>query len=483
MAWNEVTDEPALRHGPAEGARAARRAPPRSCQSLLSPASFCPHARGMTSDKEARRDALIALSRRHVWPPYTSPERHEEQEPLVISSAEGPWLVDENGRRYLDGISSWWACTLGHRHPRLVRALTDQLARLDHVGAGGITHPAVAQLAGELVKVAPAGLTRVHFSDDGSTAVEVAIKIAFQYWQQTQRPTRRRFIALSAAYHGDTLGAASLAGVTEFFSIFGPLLFEVVRPAAATSWDEVVEEIERLARLHADELAGIVVEPAIQGAGGMRMQPPEVLRRLRAVADEVDTFLIADEVFTGYGRTGTMWGCDQAQVTPDLLCAAKGFTAGVTPMAATLATDRIYDGFRAAPDGSTRALMHGHTFCGHPLGAAVAREVLAIYREESILDGIRVRAELIAAHLAGLQGRPGVRRARALGMVGAVDLGEGGYGGAAGPRFYQAALARGLYLRPLGDSAYLCPPFNIGLAELRLLLEGFSEAIDEALAG
>lgn len=400
----------------------------------------------------------------------------------MVVEAEGPWLIDADGRRFLDGISSWWACTLGHRHPRLVRALIEQLGRIDHVGAGGITHPAVAQLAAELVAVAPAGLSRVHFSDDGSTAVEVAIKIAFQYWQQNARPTRRRFLTLAAAYHGDTLGAASLAGVAEFFTVFGPLLFDVVRPQPHDDWDQVVAAMEELARRHRDELAGIVVEPAIQGAGGMRMVPPEVLRRLRAVATEVDTFLIADEVFTGYGRTGAMWGCELAGVAPDLMCTAKGFTGGMTPMAATLATERIYDGFRADAHGATRALMHGHTFCGYPLGAAVAREVLAIYREEHILDGIAPRAARIAERFTAFGAKAGVVRTRSLGMVGAVDLGTGGYGGQAGWRFYEAALRRGLYLRPLGDTVYLCPPFTIGEAELGRLLDGFEEALDEVLA-
>ncbi len=437
----------------------------------------------MTSDQAPLRERLIALSRRHVWPPYTSPERHEAVEPLVIVEAEGAWLVDHDGRRYLDGISSWWACTLGHRHPRLLGALTEQLGKLDHVGAGGTTHPAVAELARELAEVAPRGLHRAHFSDDGSTAVEVAIKIAFQYWQQNHRPARRRFLTLAASYHGDTLGAASLAGTTEFFSVFGPLLFDVVRPRLASPWEQVLEEVERLARLHADELAGVVVEPAIQGAGGMRIAPPEALRRLRALADELDTFLIVDEVFTGYGRTGTMWGCDQSGVAPDLLCTAKGFTAGLTPMAATLSTDRIYDGFRAGANGGSRALMHGHTFCGHPLGAAVAREVLAIYRDEKILDGIGPRAAMIRACVEELGRLPGVLRPRALGMVGAVDLGEGGYGGAAGPRFYRAALARGAYLRPLGDTVYVCPPFNIPLPDLALLLEAFADAVRAALTG
>ncbi|MEZ4361818.1 MAG: adenosylmethionine--8-amino-7-oxononanoate transaminase [Kofleriaceae bacterium] len=436
----------------------------------------------MTADEQTTRADLVSLSRRHVWPPYTSPERHESADPLVIVDADGSWLIDADGRRYLDGISSWWACTLGHRHPRLVRALVDQLQHLDHVGAGGAIHPAVARLAAELVAVAPAGLTRVHFSDDGSTAVEVAVKIAFQYWQQSGRPGRRRFLTLGGAYHGDTLGAASLAGVTEFFGVFAPLLFDVLRAPADGVWDETLARVEQLAHAHADELAGVVVEPLLQGAGGMRFMPVDALRRLREITRDIDTFMIADEVFTGYGRTGTMWACDQAQISPDLLCVAKGFTGGVTPMAATLATERIYDGFRARPGHPNRALMHGHTFCGHPLGAAVAREVLSIYRDEHILDGIVSRAAAIARCIEGLRAVPGVARARSLGMVGAVDLGSSGYLGAAGPRFYEAALRRGLYLRPLGDTVYLCPPFTISEADLAQLLDGFAGAVTDALS-
>jgi len=416
------------------------------------------------ASSDPTRGDVVAMARRHVWPPYTSPERFEAHDPLVIVGAEGAWLHDQDGRRYLDGISSWWTATLGHGHPRLQRALVEQAARVCHVSAGGGVSPVTAQLAEELCAVAPAGLTRVHFSDDGSTAVEVACKIAFQYWQQNGQPERRRFVALSSAYHGDTLGAVSLAGPGAFFGVFGPLMFEVLRVPVID--DHVIDQLA--AR---DDLAGIVVEPLIQGAAGMQMYGVDVLRKLRAL----DTLLIADEVFTGYGRTGAMWACELAGITPDLLCTAKGFTAGVLPMAATLATERLYDGFR----GPGRALMHGHTFCGHPLGAAVAREVLAIYRDERVLDGIPARAAVIAQGLARIASLPGVRRVRSLGMVGAADLGDGGYHGAIGPRFYDAARRRGLYLRPLGDTVYACPPLTIPLDELALLLDGMHDAIDE----
>ncbi len=437
------------------------------------------------ADAAATRAAALAAARAHLWPPYTAPEVLDGADPLVVTHADGAWLTDADGRRYLDGISSWWAATLGHGHPRLRAALADQASRLIHVGAGGTITPVAAALAAELVAVAPAGLTRVHFSDDGSTAVEAALKIAFQFWQQNGRPARQRFLTLAGAYHGDTLGAASVAGLGGFFDTFAPLLFEVVHAPApgqddAHGWAEVTDQLERLIHERAGELAGVIVEPMVQGAAGMRLYPADVLRRVRAATTAVDTFLIADEVFTGYGRTGAMWACDLAGVAPDLLCTAKGFTAGTVPMAATLATARIYDGFRAAggPVGP-RALLHGHTFCGFPLGAAVAREVLSIYRDEAVLAGIPARAERMASAITYLAGVPGVRRPRALGMIGAVDLGDGGYHGARGPALREAARRRGLYLRPLGDVAYLCPPLTIPLPDLTTMLAAFVDAVTE----
>lgn len=426
-----------------------------------------------------QRADVVALERAHVWPPYTSSEKHETRDPLVIVEARGPHVFDADGRRYVDGVSSWWSRTLGHSPPRLIEAMKRQLDQLVHVAAGGITHAPVALLAKELAEVAPPGLERTHFSDDGSTAVEVAIKIAFQYWQQNGRPRRHRFLALAGAYHGDTLGAASLASIEEFAGVFGPLLFQIVRPPAAEAgWDAVVDFVDRELDASADEIAGVVIEPMIQGASGMRMHPPEVVRRLREATRRVDTFLIADEVFTGYGRTGKMWAVDHADVAPDLLCLGKGFTAGMVPMAATMATARVYDGFRG---GDERALMHGHTFCGYPVGAAVAREVLAIYRDQRILEGIAPRARRIERFFQDEVARiPGVRRVRSLGMVGAADLGDSGYRGALGPRVGEAARRLGAYLRPLGDTVYVAPPLDVDLDVLDELLTILAEAIRTA---
>lgn len=425
------------------------------------------------------RADVVALERRHVWPPYTSSERHESTEPLVIVGGEGAWIEDADGRRLLDGNASWWTVTLGHQHPRLKAALSRQADALMHVAAGGITHAPIALLARDLAAVAPPGLTRAHFSDDGSTAVEVAIKAAFQYWQQNGRPRRTRFLVLAGAYHGDTIGAASLAAVEEFSRVFAPLFFEVIRaPHPDASWDGVVEHIECALTEHADDIAAVVVEPLIQGASGMRMHPPEVLRRIREATRAADTFLIADEVFTGYGRTGAMWACELAGVVPDLMCVAKGFTAGVLPMAATLASERVYDGFRG---GAERALMHGHTFCGNPLGAAIAREVLAIYRDEDILGQVRDKAPILERAFERIAAIAGVRRVRTLGMVGAADLGDDGYRGQLGWRVFEAALARGAFLRPLGDTVYVTPALNIAEPDLEALLAILEDAIRAAL--
>jgi adenosylmethionine-8-amino-7-oxononanoate aminotransferase len=427
------------------------------------------------------REDVVRLERAHVWPPYTPRERHDSVDPFVIVGGEGAWIEDADGTRYLDASSSWWACTLGHGHPRLRAALVRQAEALMHVCAAGVTHAPIALLANEICDAAPNGLSRVHFSDDGSTAVEAALKIAFQYWQQNGRPERTRFLALAGAYHGDTIGAASVAQNEEFHRVFGPLLFQVIRaphPDEAGGWDRVLSSIEGALAGDGDRIAGVFVEPLIQAAAGMRMYAPEVLRRIRAAASAVDTFLIADEVFTGYGRTGSMWACDLAGVSPDLMCVAKGFTAGVLPMAATLATDRIYDGFRGGID---RALMHGHTFCGNPLGAAVAREVLAIYRSDDVVGQVRRKAAFVARAFERLARLEGVSRVRTLGLVGAADLGDAGYRGGIGWRVFEEARKRGAYLRPLGDTVYVAPPLTIDERDLELLLSIVEDSTRSAL--
>ncbi len=430
------------------------------------------------------RDELVALDRRAVWRPYTSSEDHERIDPLVIVSADGPYLVDADGRRYLDGSGSWWCNNLGHGHPRLRAALARQAEQLMHCTFAGVTHEPAARLAAELLDVAPEGLARVFFSDDGSTSVEVALKMAFQYWQQNGRPERTRFLVLPGAYHGDTFGSMSVSAVDAFSGVFRPLLFETERlpepDDADDAFDAVADAVERRLAEDGDRIAALVVEPLVQGAAGMRTYPPAVLRRFRDAATRADTFLVCDEVFTGFGRTGTFWASSQAGITPDLLCTSKGLTGGTLPFAATLATARIYDGFRG---DKRRALMHGHTFCGNPLGAALAREVLAIFRDERVLDGVPPRARRIAEAFADLGTIPGVRRTRALGMVAAADLeGEAGYFGALGWAVHEEAKKRGAHLRPLGNTIYIVPPLNVPEADLEALHAIVRDAVRAALA-
>ncbi len=422
-------------------------------------------------------DELVALDRAHVWRPYTSSEDHARRPLFVVERAEGPWLIAPDGRRILDASGSWWCNNLGHGHPRLRRALVQQAEQMMHATLAQATHEPAARLAAELAAVAPEGLSRVFYSDNGSTAVEVALKIAFQFWQQNGRPERTRFLALPGAYHGDTLGAMSAGAVDEFSGVFRPLLFDVERPAAG-DWRTVFDSLLARIRESSKSIAGVIVEPIVQGAAGMRMYPPALLSALREETTRADTFLIADEVFTGFGRTGPMWACDHAGVTPDLLCTAKGLSGGVLPFSATLATDRVYDGFRG---DKSRALMHGHTFCGNPLGAAVAREVLSIYREERIIEAARPKAAKLAARIEEMSELPGVEAPRALGMCAAFEVGAPGYMGKVGWDISDEALRLGAHLRPLGNTVYVVPPLNIDDDDLDTLLDIVRESTERVL--
>lgn len=429
------------------------------------------------------RGEIVALDKRHLWHPYTPMDEWiAAAEPLVIHRAQGARLYDLDGRVLLDGNSSWWVSSLGHNHPRLVRALRAQAERMCHVALAGITHEPAALLASELVAVAPAGLTRVFYSDDGSTAVEVAAKMAVQYFRQSSTPRKQRLVALEGAYHGDTVGATSLGGVDVFRQAYGSLLFDVVRvpsPAGAGELAASLAALEHAVSQAADEIAAVFVEPMVQGAAGMRMYPAEWLRRLRALCDRHHVLLVADEVFTGYGRTGPMWACDHAGIAPDLLATAKGFSGGMLPMSATLASERVFAGFLG---GRERAFLHGHSFTGNPLGAAVAREVLAVYRDERVLERARPKAERLAQLAAEMAGYLGPGRCRALGMIAACDLGGQGYLGGIGWRVYQHALRAGAYLRPLGDTVYLAPPLTIDDADLDRLCSILLESVLAARA-
>ncbi|MCA9511373.1 MAG: adenosylmethionine--8-amino-7-oxononanoate transaminase, partial [Myxococcales bacterium] len=389
-----------------------------------------------------------------LWHPFT--QHATEPEPLPVAAARGSVLTLADGAELIDAISSWWATLHGHGHPRLVEAMEVQARKLDHVLFAGATHEPAIELAERLVALAPEGLTRVFYSDDGSTAVEVALKMALQSWRQAGAPERRVFVALEGGYHGDTFGAMSVGDPDPFFRAFEPFLFEV-RRAPATA-DAVARALDELG----PRAAGVILEPVVQGAAGMRVQPPGFVRAVREACDARGLLLIADEVMTGFGRTGRLFACERDGVAPDLLCLAKGLTGGTFPLSATLATERIYEAFLS--EDKAKAFFHGHTFTAHPVGCAVALASLALCREEDTparLDAIGARIE---ATLRGeLEGSERARDLRRAGGIVALDLvpppGEAdGYLASVVPRLRRRAIELGVLLRPLGNALYTLPP-------------------------
>jgi adenosylmethionine-8-amino-7-oxononanoate aminotransferase len=439
----------------------------------------------------SERDRIVALDKRWVWHPYTAMDAYVRGvDPLVVERAEGARLWDADGRSYLDGNASWWVASLGHGHPRLVAALERQARCFAHASLAGVTHAPAAELAEALCRAAPrpgAGpeLQHAFFSDDGSTAVEVALKLSLQYWSQNGRPERTLLMALDGGFHGETLGCTALGGVEVFRSPFATSLAPCTHLPSPADPDVGLEQAcdalaDRLAR-EGDRVACVVLESMVQGAAGMRPYDPAYLRVARDLCDRHDVFLVLDEVFAGYGRTGPMWACEHAGITPDLLCTAKGFSGGMLPMAATLASTRVFEGFLGAPE---RAFYYGHSFCGNPLGAAVALEALRVYDDEKVLEQARPKAERIAAAFTALGALPGVARTRALGMIGALDLvGPSGYLARAGWRVYEEARRRGAYLRPLGNVVYVTPPLNIPDADLDALLGIVTESVTAVAGG
>ncbi len=427
------------------------------------------------------RSDVVSLDKRHLWHPYTAADEFALIDPLVVARAQGARLYDADGRSYLDGNAQWWVAGLGHNHPRLIAALKQQADRFCHVSLAGVTHEPAAHLAEELVAIAPAGLSRAFFSDDGSTAIECALKMAVQFWQQSGQSKKQRFVALDGAFHGETLGATSLGGVEIFRRPYAGLLFDCLRarpPYDESSFAETFAALSSLLKTANNQIAALVLEPLVQGANGMRIYAPKFLQAARALCNEHDVLLIVDEVFTGLGRTGKMWACEHAAIAPDILCSAKALGGGLLPFAATLATERIFDAFRG---DRSRMFYYGHSFGGNPLGAAVAREMLRVFADEKILDGITERSDRIAHTFSALGNISGTSRPRALGMIGAIDLpSANGYHSSIGWRVFEEAKKRGAYLRPLGDVVYVTPALNIPLSDLGELLQIVRESVISA---
>jgi adenosylmethionine-8-amino-7-oxononanoate aminotransferase len=416
------------------------------------------------------------LDRRHLWHPFTQQSDWVSEEPVMIERAEGTELIDTEGRRYLDGVSSLWCNVHGHRHPLIDRAVRDQLERVAHSTMLGLSHPGAAELAARLVEIAPPGLTRVFYSDSGSAAVEVALKMAFQYWQQRggQHVRRTSFVCLGEAYHGDTIGSVSVGGIARFHRVYGPLLFGAhrVRPGD-------VEDMERTLGLHEEEIAAVIVEPLVQAAAGMRIHPLGYLRAVRELCDRYGALLICDEVATGFGRTGTMFACEQERVSPDFLCIAKGLSGGYMPLAATLATERVYEQFLGAPE-EFRTFFHGHTYTGNPLACAAALASLDAFRQERTLLRLQPKARLLGELLREVDAMPEVTEVRQKGLMVGIDLGDHDPALRLGHRVVVEARRRGVIVRPLGDTVVLMPPLSISQADLRRLVSVTAESIRAA---
>ncbi len=419
---------------------------------------------------------LAALDHRHVWHPFTQQQGWSEETPLMIERGEGVYLFDTEGRRYIDGTASLWCNVHGHRHPVVDAAIHAQVDRVSHSTMLGLSHPGATELAGRLVEIAPPGLTRVFYSDSGATAAEIALKIAFQYQRQRGERGRDSFVRLRDAYHGDTIGSVSVGGIDVFHSTYRPLLFET---HAAEPGD--VADMERVLAAHADEVAAVIVEPLVQGAAAMIVHPPGYLRAVRELCDEHGLLLICDEVATGFGRTGTMFACEQEGVAPDLLCVAKGISAGYLPLAATLTTEEIYEAFLGAP-AEQRTFFHGHTYTGNPLACAAALASLVVFEEERTLERMQPKIRLLEELLAAVEAMPEVAEVRWRGFMIGIDLGAHDPDLRLGHRVTLEARERGAIVRPLGDTVVVVPPLSISESELRQLLAITTESIEAAVA-
>jgi adenosylmethionine-8-amino-7-oxononanoate aminotransferase len=443
---------------------------------------------------------LIARDARSVWHPYT--QMLTRPEPLPIVKGEGVYLYTEDGRKLLDGTSSWWVNIHGHSHPRLNEALCAQAQRLEHVVFANCTHGPAVDLAERLLAVLPRGLARVFYSDNGSTAVEVAMKLACQFWSNRGQPARQAFITLRHAYHGDTVGAMSASEDSLFTRPFAPMLFDVVRAHApycyrcplgltrATCGVECLGGGEpraagtlgALLAEHGESVAAVMVEPMLQGAGGMIVWPAEFLAGVRQLCDRHGVLMIADEVLTGFGRTGRMFACDHAGVTPDIICLSKALTGGYMPLGATVTTGPVYDAFLS--EDRSRTFFHGHSFTANPLACAVANASLSLLLETDGLARVGQLERWLASGLDPLRALPIVGDIRVLGGVGVIELvadratkSAGGYLDQIGPRLTQAFLDRGLLLRPLGNVLYLMPPYVITESETAWAIEQVHEVL------
>ena len=440
----------------------------------------------------ARRDLAV------VWHPCTQMKDHEWLPMIPILRGEGVWLYDAEGRRYLDAISSWWVNLFGHANPRIGAAVTEQLGRLEHVMLAGFTHGPAVELAERLTALAPPGLTRCFYADNGSSAIEVALKMSFHYWRNAGRPGKRRFVTLTNSYHGETLGALAVGHVDLYREIYQPLLMDVISVPSpdcyarepGEDWEahsrRMFAQMEATLERHADEVCAVIVEPLVQCAGSMRMYHPAYLALLRAACDRHGVHLIADEVAVGFGRTGTLFACEQAGIAPDFLCLSKGLTGGFLPLSVVLTGEQVYAAFYDEY-ASLRAFLHSHSYTGNPLACRAALATLDIFATDDVIAGNRVLAREMAEAAAPLAEHPHVGEVRQTGMILAIEMVRDKAARTPYPwqerrglRVYRHALEQGALLRPLGNVVYFMPPYVITPEQIRRLAGIAAAGIDLA---
>lgn len=451
-------------------------------------------------NKQKMTEELIAKDLQYVWHPCSQMKDYEELKPIVIDHGKGIYLYDTNGKEYMDVVSSWWCNLFGHANPRINQAMKEQLEKLEHVIFANFTHPPAIELCEELSKVIPKGLTKFNFSDNGSAAVECALKMSFQYQYQTGKKKKTRFFCLSEGYHGETIGALSVGSMDLYAKIYQPMLLDTIRIEAPDCYrcpygkergqchTECFCHAEVAFERYAEEACAMIVEPLLQGSAGMRMYPAEYLTKLRKLCDTYDVLLIADEIATGFGRTGEMFAFDHASVSPDIMCISKGLTGGYLPMAITITTDQIYDAFYADYNEG-KAFMHSHTYSGNPLGCSAALAVLRIFKEDEILSKVKRDARYFHTRVAEtFLSFSHVGEVRQLGMINALELVKDkktkeGYNPKEriGYQIYKKALEYGLILRPLGNVLYFNPPLTITREEMEQAITKCEQAIRSVL--
>jgi len=441
-------------------------------------------------------EQLREWDKRHVWHPFTQMQDWEQEQPIVITRGEGCWLIDSDGNRYLDGVASMWTNVHGHCRRELNEALKAQVDRLEHSTLLGLASEQSILLAQRLAEITPPGLDRFFYSDNGSTAMEVAVKMAFQYHVHRGRPERTRFITFHNAYHGDTLGAVSVGGIDIYHGTFRPLLFEAIQAPApycyrcelgcsdpATCGMKCLDALEALLVEHGATCAGLVIEPLLQGAGGMIVQPPGFLTRVRELCDHHGLLMITDEVATGFGRTGRMFACQHEGVLPDIMALSKGIAGGYLPLAATVTTKEVYSAFMGEY-AELKTFFHGHTFTGNPLACAVALKSLELFESDNLLDALQPKIARLSEKLAACARLPHVGDVRQCGLAAGIELVEDKATKRAYPweqkvgiRVCREARKHGIFSRPLGNTVVVFPPLVISPDELELLMDGLERAI------